>query len=191
MKKAVKIINRIVSIFLVAVLLFAGYIFVSVLRAGKDKVPDIFGYSFLQVATGSMEPTIPTNSLIIVRKTDPAAVQVGDVICFYSLDPKILGKPNTHRVVEIQQKDGELSFITKGDASSLEDTYPVSADRLVGVYLKHIQISKVMDVLHNQYFFFFVLVVPLCVIIFLEFLHVKKIAQEKAEKKNGKDSQEL
>lgn len=187
MKKAVKIVNRLVSIFLVAVLLFAGYIFVSVLRAGKDKVPEIFGYSFLQVATGSMEPTIPTNSLIIVRKTDPADVQVGDVICFYSTDPKIYGKPNTHRVVEIQKDGGELTFITKGDASVLQDTYPVLADSLVGVYLKHIQVSKVMDVLHNQYFFFFVLVIPLCVIIFFEFLHVKKIAQEKAEKKNGKD----
>lgn len=187
MKTVVKVFNRIISFLLVVVLLLAGYVFVTVLRSGKDKVPSIFGLSFLQVATGSMEPTIPTDSLIIVRKTEPTAVQVGDIICFYSTDPKIYGKPNTHRVVEITQDEG-LTFITQGDASELRDEYTVSADRLVGVYLKHFQLSKVMSILHNPYFFFFALLVPLCAVIFFELLHVKKVAEEKAEKKNDKDT---
>lgn len=187
MKTVVKVINRFISFLLVVVLLLAGYVFVTVLRSGKDKVPSVFGYSFLQVATGSMEPTIPTNSLIIVRKTEPTQVEVGDIICFYSTDPMIYGKPNTHRVVEIMQDDG-LTFVTQGDASELRDEYTVRADRLVGVYLRHFQMTKVMNVLHNQYFFFFVLIIPLCVVIFFEFIHIKKVAEEKAEKKDGKDS---
>lgn len=187
MKKVKKVLNRLISFLLVLILLFAGYVFITVLRSGKDKVPNIFGYSFLQVATGSMEPTIPTNSLVIVRKTEPSQVEVGDIICFYSTDPKIFGKPNTHRVVEITQDEG-ITFITQGDASELRDEYTVSADRLVGVYVNHFQITKLMNVLHNQYFFFFVLIIPLCIVIFFELLHVKKIAEEKAEKKNDKDS---
>ena len=58
-KKTVAVINRIFSFILIAVLLFAGYVFLKVMRTPKNEVPSVFGYSFLQVATGSMEPTIP------------------------------------------------------------------------------------------------------------------------------------
>ncbi len=181
MKKAVSVINRIVSILLVAVLLFAGYVFVTVMRAGKDKVPSVFGYSFMQVATGSMEPTIPTGVLIIVRQTAPEEIKVGDVITFYSSDPILEGKPNTHRVTMILNEGGILSFTTRGDAGTTDDPYPVSADQLIGRYVRYIEIGKLPEILHSRYFFFFALLVPMCIVILVEVIRVKKTAEEKAE----------
>ena len=182
MKKAVSVINRLISILLVLVLLFAGYVFITAMRAGKDKVPSVFGLSFLQVATGSMEPTIPTHSMIIVRRADAAEVKVGDVITFYSSDPLIEGVPNTHRVTAITEENGAPVFTTRGDAGIQDDPYPVYANQLIGIYVRHFNVGKLPDILHNRYFFFFVLLVPLSIVIMLEVVRVKKTAEENAEK---------
>lgn len=187
MKKVVAVLNRIVSIFLVALLLFAGYVFITVMRAGKDKVPTVFGYGFLQVATGSMEPTIPAGALIIVRETDASQVQVGDIITFYSLDPQIMNMPNTHRVTEIQKKYGDPVFITKGDATPTEDPFPVYPERLIGVYKRHFMVGNLTGILHSQYFFFFAMLVPLIIVIFVEVLRFKKSVEDKKEEKHEQD----
>ena len=187
MKEFKRILNKVLSVILALTLVFAGYVLVTVLRTEKGKVPAIFGYSFLQVATGSMEPTIPTGSIIVVKHVDAQTVQTGDVICFYSSDPAIEGVPNTHRVVDITKGDGQIAFTTMGDAIGVKDPYPVFADQLVGVYQRSLSIGKFVDVLHSRYFFFFALLIPLCIVIFVELLRVKKIA-EKKEESDAKDS---
>lgn len=173
MKKVLRICNRLLTILLVLVILFTGYAFLSVLRAGKDHVPSVFGFSFLRVVTGSMEPTIPVGVMIIVRNTDADKVKTGDIICFYSSDPSIEDLPNTHRVVEIRNENGDISFVTKGDATDKIDPYPVTADRLVGVYLRSFSVGKIYDIIHNPAFFFFGLLLPMIGVIFFEFLKAK------------------
>ncbi|MBQ7541337.1 MAG: signal peptidase I [Clostridia bacterium] len=186
MKKIVKVLNTALTVVMIAVLLFAGYVFVTVLRVDKGKVPSVFGFSFLQIATGSMEPTIPTGALIMVRQTDAAEIREGDVICFYSTDPMIAGMPNTHRVTQITTENGTIRFITKGDAADEEDPYPVYPDQLVGVFVRILPIQNLAQILHSPYFFFFALLVPLTAVIFVEVIHFKKSAEEKKEKANEK-----
>ena len=181
MKKVSKIFNRILSVFLILVLAFAVYVFVVVLRSGPNRVPSVFGYSFLRVATGSMEPTIPTGSLIVVKKTAPQSVQTGDIICFYSEDPVIEGIPNTHRVAAIDRTGAEPSFTTMGDAIGKEDPYPVHADHLIGVYCAQLHVGKLLDIMHSPFFFFFVLLIPLTIVIILEGARVKRLLGKKKE----------
>lgn len=176
MRKVARFFSRLMTAVLVLALLLTGYVFFNVVRAGKDQVPSVFGFSFLRVATGSMEPTIPTGSLIIVRETDAEKIQVGDVICFYSTDPQIKGVPNTHRVVEVQQENGSISFVTQGDAAYEPDPYAVPADRLVGKYIYAMNVGKAFEIIHSPYFFFFALLLPLMIVIFVEILHVKRTA---------------
>lgn len=192
MKVVKKIFSAFVSLILTAAFLLAGYSIFTVIKANsKGEVPQVLGYSFMKVATGSMEPTIPTNSLIVVKKVDPSDVKEGDIICFYSSDPKIEGLPNTHRVIDVESESGKYVFTTKGDASEIPDKYKVSGDRVVGRFIKSFQAEKLLKVLQSQYFFFFALLIPLCVVIFFEFLHVKKvIAQKKEDKTNAKDSKD-
>ena len=99
----------------------------------KDEVPGIGGYSPLIVLTGSMEPEIKDGDLIIVKKIDARAVKVDDVISFF--DPDGDGTSTvTHKVIEIIEKDGALSFRTKGVANNGADPSPVPAESLVGIY---------------------------------------------------------
>ena len=196
MKKAktVAVLNRIFSFILIVVLLFAGYVFITVMRTPKEQVPSVFGYSFLQVATGSMEPTIPVGSVIIVRQTDAKDVKVGDIITFYSPDPTILNMPNTHRVTAIRTENDALFFTTRGDAGREDDPFDVRGDRLIGVYKLQFSIGKLSEIVHSKVFFFLVMLVPICVVISVEFLRVKKLAEireaQKLEAKKKKAEEE-
>lgn len=100
-----------------------------------DKVPTIFGRAPLVVLTESMDPNIKSGDLIVCEVVDAEDIQVGDVISFF--DPDSSGSAVvTHRVVgiEIDEKNGEISFRTKGDNNNLEDRTSVPAKNLVGIW---------------------------------------------------------
>jgi signal peptidase len=102
-----------------------------------DEVPSVGGYLPLIVLTDSMYPNIQSGDLIICRETDPAAVQVGDVISFF--DPAGNGTSVvSHRVKSIINEDGTIAFRTQGDANNAEDDATVPAENLVGVYQRRI-----------------------------------------------------
>ena len=91
-------------------------------------LPKLIGYEVYTVVSGSMEPAIPTGSLVMIKGVDAQEVQAEDVIAFY-------GGPDshaiiTHRVVENRVVMGE--FITKGDANAENDMNPVKYDALIG-----------------------------------------------------------
>ena len=110
----------------------------------KGEVPEVFGYSVVNIITGSMEgdneDSIPADTYILLKDVSPSKIKKGDVICFYSTDPSIYGMPNTHRVVKdpIVNPDGSIEFVTKGDANPTEDKYNATGDNLVGVYVKRL-----------------------------------------------------
>ena len=103
-----------------------------------NRIPFIFGKSVAWVMTDSMEPTIPEQSYILISKADVSKIGVGDVIMFISSDPKLEGNKNTHRVVEIIGDKDAPEFVTKGDASSVNDSYTVKAENVVAVYEKNL-----------------------------------------------------
>lgn len=86
------------------------------------------GYDVLVVQSGSMEPVYHVGSLIYVKSVEPEELEVGDVITF-ELGNGVRG---THRIIEILDNNGEISFITKGDANEMEDNKPVVEDAIVG-----------------------------------------------------------
>ena len=130
--RVLKTVKRIMLITLAAVLAAVTSLTVYIMIcSASGKVAEVFGTSVLKVVSGSMEPSISEGDYIIVRKTDTAELEEGDIICFYSKDSKIYGMPNTHRIVRILP-DG--SFVTKGDANKTEDDTAVSADMIIGRY---------------------------------------------------------
>ncbi|MCR5693821.1 MAG: signal peptidase I [Clostridia bacterium] len=129
--------RRIMYVFgyLLIAVIVAMLVFVLVSNATK-KVPFIFGKAVAWVITNSMEPEIPAQSYILIRKIDAKDVKVGDVITFVSDDPQLEGGRNTHRVVEIIGDNEE--FVTKGDAAYENDTYTAKARNVLAVYEKNL-----------------------------------------------------
>ena len=103
----------------------------------NNKVPSVFGYSPMIVLTDSMEgsnnDSFNGGDLIFIKTVEAEEVKKGDVISF--LDPTGNGSTITsHRVVDVINENGKISFKTKGDNNNTEDKLPVPSENLVGAY---------------------------------------------------------
>ena len=88
--------------------------------SGRE-LPVLFGYSYLAVLSGSMEPAISAGDLLVIsRQTDYGE---GDIITF-SED----GFLTTHRIMALE----EGGYDTKGDANTIRDINPVPAEQVLG-----------------------------------------------------------
>lgn len=116
---------------LAAALIAAGLaVYISVCSA-RGVPAKLFGRSFARVMTGSMSPSISEVDYIIIKSGDLNELKKGDIITFYSEDPTIYGKLNTHRIIGVAE-DG--SYITKGDANTEADPVTVKRSKIVGKY---------------------------------------------------------
>jgi len=188
-KKALLFIINAVSI---AIIILAILMLLTVVMTASSGAPNFLGYSVFRVLTGSMEPEIPVDSLIIVKRADPETVAVGDVISFYSNDPTLGGAVNTHRVTRIERENDELTFITKGDANNIEDRFPVSVRDLIGVvvFTSH-ALGVFVRLASNPLIFLPLIVVPLFVILITNLVRSVKLTkklmaeQEEAERREA------
>ena len=103
----------------------------------SDEVPSVGGLFPMIVLTDSMYPGIESGDLIICHTIDAEDVQIDDVISFY--DPMGNGTSVvTHRVIDIKEENGHLSFVTKGDNNNTQDQEAVPEEKLLGVYQNRI-----------------------------------------------------
>lgn len=84
-------------------------------------IAPFFGFSVVRLATGSMTPTFPTNSLLVTHSVPAAQVSVGDVVMVQRQGEL----PITHRVIGTHPEAGGLTQLTlKGDANATKDPAP-------------------------------------------------------------------
>ena len=99
----------------------------------KDEVPSLAGVFPMIVLTDSMYPEIKSGDLIICNTAEAEEIVVDDVISFF--DPMGSGTSVvTHRVLEVIEEGGEISFRTKGDNNNAEDQVLVPQKNLIGIY---------------------------------------------------------
>ncbi|WP_294754963.1 signal peptidase I [uncultured Ruminococcus sp.] len=91
-----------------------------------NKMPMPFGYGFSVVLSGSMEPELKVNDLVIIKKQK--SYQSDDIIVYQDDDLLVI-----HRLIEI---NGE-NAITKGDANEVNDP-EISTAQIKGKMVMHI-----------------------------------------------------
>ena len=123
-----RISSAAISVVTVVLVVFVGYI---MMCSARGKAVEVCGRCILKVVTGSMEPSLHVGDFIYVKKADADSLSEGDIISFYSEDPDVYGKIVTHRIKQIQP-DG--TYITQGDANSVQDSKPVRYDQIIGKY---------------------------------------------------------
>lgn len=177
-----KVWLTLVNIISIGIIIGAIFILFLVIMTAPGKVPQIGGYTVLRVVTGSMAPTLETDTLIVVRKTEPAEVKEGDIISFYSSDPALEGAVNTHRVLSIREEDGIYYYTTKGDANNVADSYEASSVYLIGtVCFSSYVMGKLASLLANPLIFIPVILIPLAVILICDIARTVKIARRIAK----------
>lgn len=97
----------------------------------EENIPSVFGISPVIVLSGSMSPEFEAGDLIFIQKTDPFTLGPGDVICYIGGDEE---SAVTHRIIEVQQQNGQPAYITQGDANNTADGVPVTPDEVQGKY---------------------------------------------------------
>lgn len=96
-------------------------------------IPRLFGATPYTILTGSMTPAIKPGSLVVVRPVDPSSLSVGDVVTVQLESGE--ASMVTHRIAAIQYRaDGQLQFITKGDANNVVDAEPRMPVQIRGEY---------------------------------------------------------
>lgn len=173
-----KIICGVINTLSVLVIAAAIVILCMVLFTEPGKPPNIFGFTMLRITTGSMEPTYATDTLLVVKKTDPKEIMEGDVISFYSTDPALEGAVNTHRVVSISQDGDSYIYTTKGDANNAADLYDAQSRYLIGkVIWSSLFLGKLSRLAANPLIFIPLILIPLAAILITNLVHTVRLAK--------------
>lgn len=119
-KVAFKILQRMLMLLLVFLLLCNIYVIMAKKITGS-MTADVSGFSMAVVASGSMEPALSVNDVIIIKEQENYGE--GDIITFAQGNSLV-----THRILEKSQ----TGFITKGDANNVSDAKEVKMEDVVG-----------------------------------------------------------
>lgn len=168
MKKIFKVLANVLAwIILVLALLVTVAVFSSSKHNG---ITNLFGYMPMSVQSDSMAPTFREGDMVIVKEIDdPFALQENDVVTFYTMinGVRVL---NTHRIVSVNKTDSGVTFTTKGDNNSINDSTDVAVGDLVGKWTgtKLKGIGKAADFLKTKTGFFICIVIPMAIFFLIE-----------------------
>jgi signal peptidase len=93
-------------------------------------VPKLVGGVPITILSGSMRPTIPPGTVVVVRPVEPHRILIGDVVTYQATsdEPMLV----THRVTEVTRSpEGRLGFTLQGDNNDAPDE-PVRPEQIRG-----------------------------------------------------------
>ena len=93
-----------------------------------------FTYGILVIGSGSMTGTLDMGDAIVYKAYDSHEIKKEDVIIFNKENVKLV-----HRVVNIENMNGEIRYYTKGDANTNIDNGYVTKDDIIGTTLFRIR----------------------------------------------------
>lgn len=171
-----KIIKMIIFLILI---LYVGFIIIQRVSGNQS----IFGYRLFAVATGSMVPDYNINDVLAIKEVNHDELKIGDNITYLGKKQDVTGKIVTHRIINIEIKDGKKTYITKGINNTVEDP-AIEDGQIYGKAVGKVPIvTEINHIIKNQYGFFFLIFLPLVIVAFLEIADtVTEIKYDKQEK---------
>ena len=137
----------------------------------------LYGLQSFVVASGSMEPFLPTGS--IIYSLNSGDYKKGDVISFKDGNRTI-----THRVADVKTNAGNISYVTKGDANKTVDPTPVLKNQILGKEVLHAyHIGKLVYFTKTVPGFLTLILLPAIIFILAEFWNIKKEFEKEVRKK--------
>lgn len=160
--------NSIYIILVIALIINIVLVFQTMINT--QKVPNLFGYKSFSITTGSMEPIINVNDLIITKNCKQSEIKEKDIITYKRGDSVI-----THRVNKVVNDAGNIYYLTKGDSNYIQDDYKVKYKDIEGKYVgKFPKIGKIVAFLKNR---------KLVIVIILIFLGLNLYNSKKNKRK--------
>ena len=181
-KAFMMIIVYVVFIFLFIIL---GFSFVQTV---KGETPQVFGYQMYVVVTDSMSGTYDVGDIIVSKKVPLDTLEVDDVVAYLGEVGTYNGKIVTHRIVNIEENNGEYIFTLKGDKNVELDPL-VNGSQIKGKILRKLSfITVIYSFISNKYIFLALVLVPLVLVIYYQVYCIVKEVRKNDE--NGDAKQE-
>ncbi len=176
--KPLKVLGNILYVFVFIVVVFV--LFVVALQRFSNNSISLGGVRIFSVATGSMVPKYEIGDILIAKETDPKDLNVGDDIAYQGKVGGLNGKVVTHEIISIEQnQDGNYKIITKGKANIAEDP-EIDQTQVQGKIIYKVQsLSLISKLISNVYIFYFLIFIPIALIIFK---WIRSIASNKDDK---------
>lgn len=165
MEIAKKTLSSILVVFTIIIILLNLYIFYVKIILKQDIVK-ICGYSILVIISGSMEPELMVDDLIIIKED---IYKNGDIITYKSNNSFV-----THRIIDI---DGDFIY-TKGDSNNVPDD-PITQSQIQGKVIYKIKhFGKFTSFLSSP------IGITICIIIFFILIRVPLSRKGTTSKEN-------
>ena len=175
-KKTLHIIGNILYaiVFIVVILMLV----VVVLQRVSNNTIALGGYRIFTVATESMVPKYEVSDVLIAKEIEPSEIKEGDDIVYKGKEGSFKDKIVTHQVISANEEEGTYKFVTKGIANTEEDP-EITQDQVYGkIVYKVKSLSFIGKMISNLYVFYFVIFIPIALIIFKQ---IKNIASKDDE----------
>ncbi len=124
--KSGRLIFRIVILLFLSIFIGTSVYALNARRVFHNAMPMPLGIGSSIVLSGSMEPTLSVNDLVLVHAQE--AYEIGDVVVYQAGSSLII-----HRIIEIRDE----GFVTKGDANNTDDGV-ISPEAVKGRMILHI-----------------------------------------------------
>lgn len=183
--KALKIIGNILYVLLFIIVLLM--LVVVILQRVSDNSISLGGYRLFTVATGSMEPEYNVGDILLSKQVDINEIKVGDDVVYRGEEGSFKDKIVTHRVISIREENGEKKFTTQGIANTEEDPEIDSSQIYGKVIYKVKTLSFIGQIAKNLYVFYFIIFIPIAIIIFRQIRNIFAEDDEEDEEEEEKD----
>lgn len=192
MKKSKKVFSIILNVLLWIIIFVAAGVTIVSLSTKEKGVANVAGYIPFSIQTGSMEDYIKKGDLIITKKYESdIELKKGDVISFFAFeqDTKII---KTHRIEEVKNNNGILTYVTKGDNNPERDDVEVASGDIISIYTgTRIGIlGYVLSFLKSKYGFLICIILPLFSIFVYQLYKFIAIIIDEKKKKALKEIEE-
>lgn len=174
-KKGIHFTRKTIYVLLTVSVFFLLPFVVITLVTSKSDI--LAGMKSFVVVSGSMEPSIPTGSIIYTLKKD--FYSQNEVIAFSTQ-----GKTVTHRIVDISGIGNELYYSTKGDANRVADEAMVVRSDVVGQTVFSIPyIGRIVMAFKTPQGFLLGVIFPAILFTAVELWNIKREIEKDTERK--------
>lgn len=178
-------------VFIVIIIVLYNVILLSVSYINKQEFSSFLGYKAYRITSNSMEPALNIGDVIITKEPkEEDDIKTQQIISFEQ-DGEII----THRVIQIIEEDnGQLKYITKGDNNNVEDLTKISFEDIKGVKVITIPyLGTIVSFLENKVVVLFIILIVLLLYLYkLNRDEKREMRREKRKnQKNIKSSREF
>ena len=172
----IKIFNILIFLIIIPILIYNITLIIKYIQ-NPNETPDFLGFKTYEIVSRSMEDTINKNDIIVVKKVGKYEINENDIISFKNGNEII-----THRIVQIENINGQTLYTTKGDNNRFKDDEKISFEQIEGKYVfKLSKLGYLMNFLKNRYFLIILFII--LIFCFIHIINVKKRIKNREEKR--------